>query len=367
VLLRSVGRFVLIALTMAVTLPAYAARDRHLLYVTVPGIRNYVEYGGIGVLVYDMDDGHRLVKRIPTYTPPAGKAPEAIKGVCASAKTGRLYFTTTARMYCLDLASEKVVWEKTYPGGCDRMAISPDGARLYVPSLEGPHWNIVDGATGDLITSVVTDSGSHNTVCGLDGSKVYLAGLKSPNLYVLDTATNKVAATVGPFSNVIRPFTVNGKQTLCFVNVNDLLGFEVGDLNTGKMLHRVEVSGYEKGPTKRHGCPSHGVALTPDEKELWLTDAHNSTLHVFDATKMPPAPVSSIKLQDQPGWVTFSLDGRYAYPSTGEVIDAKTKRIITTLKDESGRPVQSEKMVEIVFRDGKPVRNGDQFGLGRKR
>jgi hypothetical protein len=27
--------------------------------------------------------------------------------------------------------------------------------------------------------------------------------------------------------------------------------------------------------------------------------------------------------------------------------------------------VHSEKMVEIVFRDGKPVRNGDQFGVGR--
>ena len=41
-----------------------------------------------------------------------------------------------------------------------------------------------------------------------------------------------------------KPFTINAAQTLCFVNVNDLLGFEVGDLKTGKMLHRVEVTGY---------------------------------------------------------------------------------------------------------------------------
>ena len=81
--------------------------------------------------------------------------------------------------------------------------------------------------------------------------------------------------TVGPFSASIRPFTVNGRQTLCFVNVNELLGFEVGDLTTGKKLHRVEVQGFEKGPVKRHGCPSHGIGLTPDEKELWVADAHN--------------------------------------------------------------------------------------------
>ena len=38
---------------------------------------------------------------------------------------------------------------------------------------------------------------------------------------------------------------------------------------------------------------------------------------------MPPKQVASIELRDQPGWITFSLDGRYAYPSTGEVIDTR--------------------------------------------
>lgn len=82
---------------------------------------------------------------------------------------------------------------------------------------------------------------------------------------------------------------------------------------------------------------------------------------------MPPVQRESIRLRDQPGWVTFSLDGRRAYPSTGEVIDARTKQIVTALTDEAGRPVHSEKMVEIVFRGGRPVRSGDQFGLGRRR
>lgn len=33
---------------------------------------------------------------------------------------------------------------------------------------------------------------------------------------------------------------------MIFVNVNGLLGFEVGDLQTGKKLYHVEVQGYEK-------------------------------------------------------------------------------------------------------------------------
>jgi DNA-binding beta-propeller fold protein YncE len=245
------------------------------------------------------------------------------------------------------------------------MAISPDGQWLFVPSFEGPHWNIVYGGNGDVVAQVRTDSGAHNTVCSLDGSRAYLAGLKSPYLTVLDAREKKVAGKVGPFGASIRPFTVNAAKTLCFVNVNGLLGFEVGDLTTGKVLHRVEVRGFEKGTVKRHGCPSHGVGLTPDEKEIWVCDAANSHVHVFDATVMPPKQTASVKLREQPGWVTFTLDGRHALPSTGEVVDVKTKKVVAALKDEKGREVHSEKMVEIHVKGGVPVRTGDQFGVGR--
>lgn len=344
-----------------------AEKERHFLYVAVPGIRNYVEYGGVGILVYDIDKSYELVKRIPTWDVLQGAMPENVKGIAASVKTGKLYVSTTKRLACFDLITERKVWEKTYDGGCDRMAISPDGSLLYVPSLEGPHWHVVDGLTGEVIAKVEPGSGAHNTIYGLDGSRVYLAGLNSPLLSMADTKTHTEVNKVGAFSHSIRPFTVNGSQTLCFVNVNELLGFEVGNLKTGKMLHRVEVAGFQKGPTKRHGCPSHGIGLTPDEKELWLTDAANSSIHIFDATKMPPKQVMSIKLRDQPGWVAFSIDGRHAYPSTGDVVDTRTKRIVATLEDETGRHVQSEKLLEIVFAGGKPVRAGDQFGIGQKR
>jgi DNA-binding beta-propeller fold protein YncE len=344
-----------------------AGAERRLLYVASPGIRNYVEYGGVGVLVFDIASGHRFVKRIPTFETTDGKEPENVKGIVASARTGRLYVSTPQRLAAFDLVTERMLWSRTYEGGCDRMAISPDGKVLYVPSFEGPHWTVVDGKTGDVIEKIVTNSGAHNTIYGPGGRLAYLAGLKSPMLNVADGPTRRVVKQVGPFGNAIRPFTVNGSETLAFVNVNALLGFEVGDLQTGRLLHRVEVEGYKQGPVKRHGCPSHGVALTPDEKELWLADGANNTVHVFDATVMPPRQVASILLRDQPGWVTFGIDGQYAYPSTGEVVDTRTRKIVATLTDETGRAVQSEKLLEIVFSGGRPVRVGDQFGLGGRR
>jgi hypothetical protein len=333
--------------------------------VAAPGIRDDLQFGGAGILVFDMDQGLTFVKRIET---PASREPKPdnMKGICASAKTGRLYFSTPKKLYCLDLKTDKTLWEKSLPGGCDRMSMTADGTRLYVPSFEGPHWNVVDGANGDVIAKVETKSGAHNTVCSLDGSRVYMAGLRSPLLTVLDAKTQKVVVQVGPFSSAIRPFAVNGDKTICVVNVNGLLGFEIGDLSTGKKLYRVEVNNYKLGPTKRHGCPSHGVGFTPNEKEIWVCDAANSRLHVFDATVMPPRQTTSIALREQPGWITFSIDGQFAFPSTGEIFDAKTKEIVTALRDERGREVHSEKMLEIDFKDGLPIRTGDQFGLGRR-
>lgn len=342
------------------------AKEKHLLYVASPGIRNYEEYGGVGVLVYDIDEGYKFVKRIPTWNVAPGQKPENVKGIVASARTGRVYVTTLNHMMALDAVSGKKLWDRTYEGGCDRLAISPDGKTLFVPQLEGPLWHVVNAANGNVIASIETKSGSHNTIYALDGSRVYMAGLKSPLLSIADPKTNKVASTVGPFSNVIRPFTVNGSNTLAFVNINGLLGFEVGDIRTGKKLYRVEVQGYHEGPVKRHGCPSHGIALTHDEKELWVVDGANNALHIFDATVMPPKQMSTVKLRDFPGWVSFSIDGRYAYSSTGEIIDAETKKVVAALQDETGRQVQSEKMLDLVIANGKVVRAGNQFGVGMK-
>jgi DNA-binding beta-propeller fold protein YncE len=343
---------------------AAAPPDGRYLYVVCPGIRDYLEFGGAGILVYDIDHGHKLVKRISTPASEEAK-PDNIKGVCACAATQRLYFTTRSKLYCLDLTSERTLWETAPANGTDRMSITPDGKLLYVPSFEKETWNVIDAATGKPITAIETKSGAHNTVVSRDGTRMYLGGLKSPILFVADTRTHQIVQQVGPFAGAIRPFTINGKRTRAYICVNDCLGFEIGDLASSKKLYRVEVAGVMRGPVKRHGCPSHGIGLTPNEREVWVVDAFNQKLHVFDNTTEPPVQRESIAVREEPGWITFSLDGQLAYPSTGEVIDAATKKIVTTLADEQGRPVMSEKMVEIQWRGGEPVAVGDQFGVGR--
>jgi hypothetical protein len=81
---------------------------------------------------------------------------------------------------------------------------------------------------------------------------------------------------------------------------------------------------------------------------------------------MPPKYMQPVNVSATThGWVTFDLLGRFAYPDTGDVIDAKTKQIIAELKDAQGGRIRSSKFIEVHIKNGKVVRIGDQFGIGR--
>src|SRR6266700_925058 len=82
--------------------------ERKLLYVAAPGIRDYLEYGGHGILVFDIDHGHKFLKRIPSAGLDEKGQPLNVKGICANAKTKRLYVSTTKTLTCLDVVTDKI-------------------------------------------------------------------------------------------------------------------------------------------------------------------------------------------------------------------------------------------------------------------
>ncbi|HMF99343.1 MAG TPA: hypothetical protein VKE96_33820 [Vicinamibacterales bacterium] len=372
---RRLSQCAVLLIAIGVLLPAARAQQnqtQRFLYAALPGVGggNNLKYGGAGVLVFDIDHGHKFVRRIPLQgTMPDGGRQEAIKGIAAHARTARLYVSTSRRVAAYDLTTDKLAWEQAYDDrGTDRIALSPDGKTLYAPSLGAPKWIIADAATGARVGAVDKPGRPHNTQFSDDGTRVYFeAEGDTRTMSVVDAKTRTIVKEIGPFGNMVRPFTFNGKQTLLFANINDFLGFEIADLTTGAIVGHVEVPGVTAGRSPTHGIPSHGIAMTQDETEIWIADNANNYLRIFDATVMPPTLKTSVKVRDEPGWITFGIDGRLAYPSTGDVVDVRTKQIVATLQDENGANAESEKMLEIDFAGGKPSVAGDQFGKGKKR
>jgi hypothetical protein len=360
---RAIALFVAIAFAAA---PA-AQQTRRLLYVAVPGAGNEFEYRGVGILVYDIDGGHRFVKRIPTWPIEKGQQPEYVRGIAADARTRRLYVSTVKRLAAFDLVSDKIVWEKTYDGRCcDRIALSPDGATIFAPALGAPKWHVVDAASGAIQSTIDVVGWPRQAIFSRDGTFVYLSAWESPVLSVVDVKSRKIVREVGPFTNYVCPFTINGRASQVFANVDGLVGFEVADLQTGLILDRVVIEGYQMELAEKFECPSHGIGLTADERELWVADGVDNRLHIFDATTYPPVATTTIEVRAQPRWITFGIDGTYVYPSTGDVIARESRKIVATLEDERGAFVHSERMLEIQFAGADPIRVGDQSPSGEK-
>ena len=334
-----------------------------------PGLKRYLYLGtpdgaqeggsGKGIMVFDIDNGHRFVRRINI------EFKEGLRGFCGNAKRHAVYYTTTnRRLGAFDLETEKTLWERQYDLGCDRACITPDGKTLYVPT--GWWWKgtnsgflVVNPDNGDLIKRLPAGGAAHNSIASLDSQFVYLG--TDTNLWVFRASDDSL---VRNFNDVgesgVFPFTVDGRNRYAYVCLGKHVGFDVVNLQTGQVPHRV-LAGNEPIPHR-----THGAALTPDEKELWISDQEGKKLFIFDAGQMPPKETGHVDLtQGGHGWVTFSLDGRYAWCHTPDVIDAQSRKIVATLKDENGNPVCGSKFIEVHIRDGKVVNMGDQFGLGR--
>jgi Fibronectin type III domain len=336
--------------------------------------------------VYDLDNGDRLVQTIAL--------PQAsdIRGAAASPATHMLYVSYGGdggangggSMLAYDLLGNKVVWTHAYPEGVDSMAVTPDGRTIYLPVGEessASTWDVVDAANGNILTTIAGGAGPHNTIVSLSGEHVYMGGRNASYLTIANTTTNKVIKQIGPLLNGgVRPFTINGNETLAFTTATGFLGFQVSSITTGQVLYTVPVSGNfpytlgQAGPS----TPSHGISLSPDEKELWVMDQPNDYVHVFDVSGLPtsaPRQIADIKLTRpmtgsqlgctydclREGWLQHSLDGRFAIVGdSGDVIDTATRQSVANLE-----PLYNSRVfLEVDWSNGVPVATSTRSGLG---
>jgi len=275
--------------------------------------------------------------------------------------------------------NDTIVWNKQLPFSVDSPALTPDGKKIYMPESLAAYsgiWHILSTADGSSLGSVSIGSGqaTHNTVVSLNGSHAYLGALNYNYLVQVDTSTNQITKKMGPLKSGVRPFTINGKETLAFTTATGFLGFEVSDITSGKVLYTVPVKGF----TSSAAVPSHGISLSPDEKEIYLIDDGNSYAHVFDISGLPgtaPQQVADIPLRSmsgneancstdcqKEGWMLHSLDGRYVFAGdSGDVIDTSTRKSIANLP----ALYDSRKYIEVDFSNGAPVATTTRHGLGR--
>jgi DNA-binding beta-propeller fold protein YncE len=348
-----------------------------------PGIHHYLYvFTDQSMSVYDIDHGHGLVQ---TRSLPGARG---IRGAAFAPATHTLYVSYgndragPGSLLAYDPARDSVKWTRTYSFGIDSMAVSPDGKRIYMPTGElasGGTWQVLDAHSGDVIGSIEGGHGPHNTIASLDGSQVYLGGRNFNYLEVASTRTDRVVKRIGPLRSGVRPFTINGRQTLAFTTATGFLGFQVSSIASGRVLYTRTFKGFSWNPSSFPAtAPSHGISLAPNEREVWVIDGPNSYVHAFDVSRLPgkaPRPVANIQLPDRlsgqdagclydctrDGWLLHSRDGRYVYVGdSGDVIDAIHHRPILELPALHNTRV----FLEIDWQNGTPAATTTRSGLG---
>jgi DNA-binding beta-propeller fold protein YncE len=269
----------------------------------------------------------------------------------------------------LDLLTDQVVYDRPMPVGVDSFDISPDGRTLYLPDGDGQGdgiWRVVETATGKVKALIATGGHNpHNTIGSIRGDHVYLGPRLSNYLFEADSTTNQVIRWIGPVKNGVRPFTIKSDESLAFIETSDFLGFQIANLNTGQIIHTQQISGFSRSTTGGF-APTHGISLSPDERELYIADWPSSYVHVFDVSGLPnvpprqvaDVPVHNMSGQDSPcsgtncmkeGWLLHSRDGRFVYVGdAGDIIDTMTRKSIAYLEPLAN----TRKFIEIDWRGG---------------
>ena len=358
-----IGRLLL---GLSLMLPAFsaAAAPSRLLYAVDEG-----EGDRGAISVYDIDNGHRLARRIATV-PRVGD----VRGVAAA--TGRLYVAYldtggAGRLYCLDLAGNKILWDRAVAPGVDRLAVAPDGRLLFVPTGEGraaDFINIVDARDGSVTRQVHFSNHSHDTLYPLAGPLFQTTKASDGSgafLYLVEPQSYAVSR-IGPYRGVLGPYAVDGRSRHVVNNVTGLWGMQVADLESGMIATALIPEHPPGGPGLMHG-----IGWTPDESEVWQSGRWGEPhVYVWDmGTPMHPVLQQTLPLRSGHGahWLTFTIRGDYAYIAPDknssdptEIFDTRTHRSVGTI-------AASEDLLEIDFDSGRVSAVGDQYGIGRRR
>jgi hypothetical protein len=198
--------------------------------------------------------------------------------------------------------------------------------------------------------------GAHDITAAVpNGDDVAVRAASGP--FTIDLHSGHVTkGGLAPFDNGTLT-QVDSSRKLMYVTQRGLLGFRVIDMRTVRTAQIVHFKGFTWNRRFGPNPPSHGLVLRPDRPELWVLDAPNHTLHVFDVSEAP-RKIADVRLEatlTTPGSLAESADGRYMYVGgTGDVVDTQTRTSIGTLD-----ALQHAKAVlEVDWLGGKPLYPG---------
>jgi YVTN family beta-propeller protein len=255
----------------------------------------------------------------------------------------RIYISDEAQstLDVVDAKTLKVTKRVPLSGHPNNVAVAPDGKRVYVAIAEAPGGvDVIDTSSLTDIKTLQTKGPIHNPYVTPDGKYVVAGSIRGKSVNVIDTQTDQTAWTL-LMDLGVRPMTFSrnpdGSTKWIFVQLSDFNGFAVVDFATHKEINRIHNPDLLPGKSEvtAGADPSHGMAVTPDQKTLVVCSRENNELFSYS---LPDLKVIGRAYLGGKGaaWVTLTPDGKTAYVAnavTNDVsaVDVKSMKEIARI------------------------------------
>jgi YVTN family beta-propeller protein len=264
------------------------------------------------------------------------KVGEQVHGLCAPADGRRLFTTIEAedKLKVIDTATGTVVDAISLTGRPNQCAATPDGRFVGVPIRDRDSVDIVDTTLRRVVKTLPVKM-PHNCYNAGNNEDMFVSSMGNHEINRIDLKKMDYVQKIS-VGGIPRPYAVSSDERVLYAALTDLHGFVIASIPDQKVIGRVELPA---APPLRCALephtPTHGLELSPNGKELWVTSLADAGVYVYEVeTKKLSKEIPTGKC---PNWVAFSPDGKYCVVSNSEsddcsIIDSQTRQEVARIR-----------------------------------
>lgn len=207
----------------------------------------------------------------------------------------------------------------------EEVAVSNDGARLYVANEDTAQLSVVDLASGNVIATVKVGEEPEGVAIRPDGKVVYVTSEGDGAVFAIDTATNKLLKRVAVGH---RPrgigFLPDGSRA--YVTLENDGAIAVVDSAKHRFLKLVQLNGEGATPKSR----PMGIAVAPNGSTVYITTGSFGSLFFVDPAKNQS--IAALPVGQRPWGIALLSDAKTAYTANGpsndvSVVDLEKREV----------------------------------------
>ena len=177
--------------------------------------------------------------------------------------------------------------------------------RAYITNSGSNNVSVIRVADDTVVNTITVGKGPVGVAAAPDGSKVYIANTLSATISVMDTLTNRIISTLA-VEKAPHALALSPQGDRLYI-VHDRLGMaDYSRISVVDTVKNVVAHTFADQLLAKHG-----VALSPDGNQVYVSNFGGNDLLVFDTQELKI--VKTVPLGQLPDGVAVSSDGAYLY------------------------------------------------------